>query len=96
MHKVKGNYSALQYMYTCACKESTVSSSVVSSLEVEHLCLELMGERGDRNIRDKNIRESGSGTLRNTVTWLLCSSVRLVGYLTVDEFFSVLYAVARL
>ena len=26
---------------------------------------------GGRNIRDKNIREGGSDTLRNTITWLL-------------------------
>ena len=50
-------------------------------------------QKGGRNIRDKNIRESSSDTLCDTVTWLLRSSVRLVGSLTVDESFSVLYAV---
>ena len=29
-------------------------------------------QKGDRNIRDKNICEGGSDTLRNTITWLLC------------------------
>ena len=38
------HYITLQYMYTCACKQCTVSSSLVSSLEVEHLCPELLGE----------------------------------------------------
>ena len=33
---------------------------------------ELLPKRGGRNIRDKNIREGGSDTLRNTITWLLC------------------------
>ena len=27
---------------------------------------------GGRNIRDKNTCEGGSGTLRNTITWLQC------------------------
>ena len=44
VHKGGTHYNALQYMYTCTCKESTVSSPMVSSLEVEHLSLELMGE----------------------------------------------------
>ena len=50
---------------------------------------------GGRNIRDKNIRDGAAVTLRNTLTWLLCV-VWLVGSLTVDESFSVLYAVACL
>ena len=29
-------------------------------------------QKGDRNIRAKNIREGGSDTLCNTITWLLC------------------------
>ena len=33
---------------------------------------ESLPKRGGRNIRDKNIREGGSDTLRNTITWLLC------------------------
>ena len=41
---IKGNYITLQHMFTCACEECTVSSPLVSSLEVEHLCLELLGE----------------------------------------------------
>ena len=45
--------------------------------------------RVGRNTCDKNIHEGGSDTLHNTITWLLCSSVRLVGSLTVDESFSV-------
>ena len=32
---------------------------------------ESLPKRGGRNIRDKNIREGGSDTLRNTITWLL-------------------------
>ena len=32
---------------------------------------ESLQKRGGRNIRDKNIREGGSDTLRNTITWLL-------------------------
>ena len=53
----------------------------------------LRGGGGGRNFRD-NIREGISDTLRNTITWLLYSSVRLVGSLTGDESFTVLYAVA--
>ena len=55
---------------------------------------------GGRNIRDKNIREGGSDTLRNTrlyTTYNMASVVVwLVGSLTVDESFSVLFAVACL
>ena len=32
----------------------------------------IASKRGGRNIRDKHIREGGSDTLRNTITWLLC------------------------
>ena len=32
---------------------------------------ESLPKRGGRNIHDKNIREGGSDTLRNTITWLL-------------------------
>ena len=56
----------------------------------------IAGKKGGRNIHDKNIREGSSDTLCNTVTWLILSSVRLIGSLTVDESFSVLYAVACL
>ena len=38
---------------------------------------ESLPKGGDRNIRDKNIRKSGSGTLHNTVTWLLCEACRI-------------------
>ena len=33
---------------------------------------ESLPKSGGRNIRDKNIREGGSDTLRNTITRLLC------------------------
>ena len=52
--------------------------------------------KGGQKYCDKNICEVGSDTLYKTVTWLLCSSVRLVRSLTVEESFSVLYAVVSL
>ena len=55
---------------------------------------ESLPNRGGRNIRDKNIREGGSDILRNTITWLPC--VWLVGFLTVDESFLVLFVDACL
>ena len=39
---------------------------------------ESLPKRGGRNIRDKNIREGGSDTLRNTITWLLACVARRI------------------
>ena len=53
---------------------------------------ESLPKRGGRNFRDKNIREGGSAQYYNmgfVFVWL-------VGSLTVDESFSVLFAVACL
>lgn len=55
---------------------------------------QIAANKGGRNIHDKIFTKSGSDTLRNTITRLLCSSVLLVRSFTVDESFSVLYAIA--
>ena len=49
------------YMYTI-CRKIFVTKKVRESLP----------KWGGRNNHDKSIREGGSDTLRNTITWLLC------------------------
>ena len=41
MNTQREHCNTIQHMYTCASKECTGSCVLVSSLEVEHLCLEL-------------------------------------------------------
>ena len=61
----------------------------------DQIISQIAAKKGGRSIHDKNILEDGSDTLCNTKSWLLwlCG---LMGSLTVNEFFSVLYAVACL
>ena len=54
----------------------------------------IASKKGGQKYSRQNIREGGSDTLRNTITWLLF--VWLVGSLAVDESFSVLFTVACL
>ena len=54
------------------CRASVEANTVRRKIFATEKFRESLPKRGGRNIRDKNIREGGSDTLRNTITWLLC------------------------
>ena len=67
-------YYYYYYYYYYMCTSHTVRRKIFATEKFR----ESLPKRGGRNIRDKNIREGGSDTLRNTITWLLVCVARRI------------------